>query len=289
MLRALWSVPSAIAAWFVVGFAPSYLSGLPEHPGTLVPSATSAVDVLIIGGFAGGVAVGLLVGRFRLSLALGLVLASAAWWFSDHSFTGDRGLWIVLSVASLVGSLAGAFGSRRSVPAAFALALPLAAYIVLPEEALGAWRWLWEFNGLLIAIGLAVLMHVAIWRTGWQATYFWLPLTAGFVASFAFIDACERVAADLGKGLAADAIADGASDAFFNAFGPFLLSYWPWLAAAFFLAIPMTAMKVRALPPPPPPVPDPALEGRGNDAFLPGDLDWIDREEPPRRLLPRRS
>lgn len=251
---------------------------------------SSGVDVLIIGGFTGGVAVGLLVGRFRLALGLGLVLASAAWWFSDHSFVGDRGLWIVLSVSSVVGSLAGAFGSRRSVPAAFALALPLASYIVLPEEALGAWRWTWEFNGLLIAIGLAVLMHVAIWRTGWHAGYFWLPLTAVFVASFAFIDACERVAADLGKGLAVDAIADGASDAFFNAFGPFLLSYWPWLTAAFFLAIPMTAMKVRALPPPPPPVPDAALEGRGNDAFLPGDLDWIDREEPPRRLLlPRRS
>lgn len=32
MLRAL-VCPSAIAAWFVVGFAPSYLSGLPEVPG----------------------------------------------------------------------------------------------------------------------------------------------------------------------------------------------------------------------------------------------------------------
>ncbi|MFC0625445.1 hypothetical protein [Kribbella deserti] len=286
MLRALWSVPSAIAAWFVLGFTPSYLSA--GNPGALVPSATSSVDVLIIGGFTGGVAVGLLVGRVRASLGLGLLLASAAWWFSDHSFIEARGLWIVLSVASLAGSLAGALGSRRSVPAAFALTLPLASYIVLPGEPLAQWRWLWELNGLLIAIGLAVLFHVAIWRTGWRAAYYWLPITAAYVASFAFIEACARVAGDLGKGLSADLVADGASDAFFLAFGPFLLAYWPWLAAAFFLAIPMTAMKVRALPPPSALPADSALDGRGNDAFIPGDLDWIDREEPVRRLLPRR-
>jgi hypothetical protein len=49
----------------------------------------------------------------------------------------------------------------------------------------------------------------------------------------------------------------------------------------------MVALKVRALPPPPPP--RNPYDDRSNDAQLSDDLDWIDREEPKRRLLPRRA
>lgn len=76
-------------------------------------------------------------------------------------------------------------------------------------------------------------------------------------------------------------------DAFFNSFEPLLREYGAWLVVAVLLAIPMVALKLRALPPAAPP-PDPYAH-RTNDAVLGDDLDWIDREEPRRRLLPRRD
>jgi hypothetical protein len=84
-----------------------------------------------------------------------------------------------------------------------------------------------------------------------------------------------------------DAVGDAATEAFFQSFEPLLREYWPWLILAVLLAIPMVALKLRALPPPPPP-PD-VYADKSNDAVLSDDLDWIDRDEPRRRLLPRRD
>jgi hypothetical protein len=90
----------------------------------------------------------------------------------------------------------------------------------------------------------------------------------------------------LGSGHSTNDVANAGTDAFFSAYEPLLRNYWPWLVAAVLLAIPMVALKVRALPPPPPP--RNPYDDRSNDAQLSDDLDWIDRQEPKRRLFARR-
>jgi hypothetical protein len=280
-MRYLWSVPAAVIAWFVVGFAPTYLHGLPDGATSFVAPRT---DLLVLGGFAGGVLAGLLVQRIRAAVPLVLVVAAGAWWLSGNSFD-SRGLLISLLAASAVGAFFGALGTHSSVIAAFALAVPVAWYALRPADALEGWGWLWQLNGLLVAIGLALLLYVACWRRGWPSAYYWLPLAAVYIASFAVVDGVKTVA--VSRGRATDEIANTATDAFFQAFEPLLRNYWPWLVLAVLLAIPMVALKIRALPPPPRP-PSP-YDDRGNDAVLSDDLDWIDREEPKRRLLPRRE
>jgi hypothetical protein len=289
MVRALWSVPAAVIAWFVVGFAPSYLGGLPDGATAFVPSETSRADILVLGGFAGGVVAGLLVQRLRIAVPLVLVVAVGAWRLSGQSITADqaRGLLIWLLAASAAGGMAGALSKRSSVMAAFALALPLAWYAGKPSAELTDWRWTWQLNGLLVAVGLAVLLYAACWRRGWPSTYYWAPVAAAYLVSFATVSSVDRVASMLGSGHPTDEVANAGTDAFFSAFEPLLRNYWPWLVAAVLLAIPMVALKVRALPPPPPP--RNPYDDRSNDARLSDDLDWIDRqEEPKRRLLARR-
>lgn len=281
-MRYLWSVPSAVVAWFVAGFAATYLKGLPDGTTLFVPSR---LDLLILGGFAGGIAAGLFVRRIRLTLPLVLVVAAGMWWLTGNSFT-DTELLLTLLVASAVGGLFGALGTRSSVVAAFALAIPVAWLALRPANQLQDWRWLWQLNGLLVAVGLALLLYVACWRRGWRSAYFWVPLAAFYLASFGVV-AGVRVVSLAPTGQSVDQTADAATDAFFQSFEPVLREYWPWLVLAVLLAIPMTALKLRALPPPPPP-PDP-YANRSNDAVLSEDLDWIDREEPRRRLLPRRA
>jgi hypothetical protein len=281
MMRALWSIPAAVIAWFAVGFGPTYLAGLPERASTYVPVR---VELLVLGGFAGGVAAGLIVRRLRIAVPLVLLVAGGTWWLSGHSLS-SRGFLVTLLVASLLGGLFGALGTRSSVLAAFALAAPVAWYATRPAAELAEWRWLWQLNGLLVAVGLALLLYVACWRRGWISAYYWLPLAAAYVVAFAVVEGVHEVAASMGR--TTDEIANAGTDAFFTAFEPLLRNYWPWLVLAVLLAIPMVALKIRALPPPPPP-PSP-YDDRGNDAVLSDDLDWIDREEPKRRLLPRRQ
>jgi hypothetical protein len=171
------------------------------------------------------------------------------------------------------------------VVAAFALAIPVAWLALRPANQLAEWRWLWQLNGLLVAAGLAILLYVACWRRGWRSAYFWVPLAGFYLAAFGIV-AGIRVVSRAPAGRSTDLTADAATDAFFGSFEPMLREYWPWLVLAVLLAIPMVALKLRALPPPPPP-PDPYAE-RSNDAVLSDDLDWIDRDEPKRRWLPRR-
>jgi hypothetical protein len=289
MMRALWSMPSAVVAWFVVGFAPSYLGGLPDQATALVPSEPSQVDVLALGGFAGGVAAGLFVRLASIGVPLVLVAASGAWWLSGQSVATaqSRGLLITLLMASSLGAVAGALGRRSSVLAAFGLALPVAWYVATPAAEAAGWRWSWQLNGLLVAIGLAGLLYLACWRRGWRSASYWVLVVAAYLASFGVIDAAQRVAADFGAGRAANIAADNGTDAFFSTFEPMLRAYWPWLVAAVLLAIPMVALKVRALPPLPAPL-DPYAD-RSNDAQLSDDLDRIESPEQQRRLLPRRE
>jgi hypothetical protein len=279
-MRYLWSIPAAVVAWFVAGFAPTYLSGLPAGSTTFVGTR---VDLLVLGGFTGGVLAGLIVGRARIAVPLILVVAGGAWWLSGYGLS-DKGLLATLLVASVVGAGLGALGTRSTVLAAFALSVPVAWYALRPADELQDWRWLWQLNGLLVAIGLTIVLYAACWRRGWRSAYYWLPLAGFYLTSFAIVEGLQAVTA--AKGKSADVIANAGTDAFFDGFEPLLREYWPWLALAVLLAIPMVALKVRALPPPPPP---PTVDdGRGNDAVLSDDLDWIDREEPKRRLLPAR-
>ena len=279
-MRYLWTLPAAVIAWFVVGFAPTYLHGLPEASSTLV---SPRVDLLVLGGFAGGAIAGLIVGRVRIAVPLVAVVAFGVWWFDGNALSA-KGLLATLLVASVVGAFFGALGTRSSVIAAFALAIPVAWYALRPAAELADWRWIWQLNGLLVAIGLALVLYVACWLRGWRSAYFWPPLAALYVAGFAVVEGIQAVAD--AKGRSADDIANAGTDAFFNAFEPLLREYWPWLVLAVLLAIPMVALKLRALPPAPPP-PSP-YDDRTNDAVLSDDLDWIDRDEPKRRLLPAR-
>ncbi len=283
-MRYLWSVPAAVIAWFVAGFAPTYLNGLPAGSTTFV---VSRLDLLLLGGFTGGVLAGLIIGRLRIAVPLVLVVAGGAWWLSVPTMSGtalsEQGLLATLLVASVLGSAFGALGTRNSVLAAFALSVPVAWYALRPADELVDWRWLWQLNGLLVAIGLTIVLYVACWRRGWPSAYSWLPLIAFYVMSFAIVEGVQAVTAAKGS---MDEVATAGTDAFFTSFEPLLREYWPWLTLAVLLAIPMVALKVRALPPPPRAItPD---DGRGNDAVLSDDLDWIDREDPKRRLLPAR-
>jgi hypothetical protein len=288
MVRALWSVPAAVTAWFVVGFAPSYLGGLPDGATAFVPSETSRADILVLGGFAGGVVAGLLVQNLRIAVPLMPLVAVGAWRLSDQPIAADhtRGLLISLLVASAAGGIAGALGKSSSVMAALALSLPLAWYAGQPSAELTDWRWAWQLNGLLVTVGLAVLLYVACWRRGWPSAYYWAPVAAAYLVSFAAVSGVDRVASMLGSAHSTDEVANAGTEAFFSAFEPLLRNYWPWLVAAVLLAIPMVALKVRALPPAPPP--RNPYDDRSNDARLSTDLDWIDRQEPKRRLLARR-
>lgn len=280
-MRYLWSIPSAVVAWFVGGFAATYLKGLPDGTTFFVPPR---IDLLVLGGFTGGVLAGLLIARVRIAVPVVLVVAAGMWWLTGNSWS-DHSLVTTLLVASAVGALFGALGTRSSVVAAFALALPVAWYALRPAEQLTDWRWLWQLNGLLVAVGLALLLYVACWRRGWRSVGSWIPLAAAYLTSFAIVDAVQLVSSSTGKPM--DAVGDAATDAFFQAYQPLLSEYWPWLVAAVLLAIPMVTLKLRALPPPPPP-PDPYSD-KSNDAVLSDDLDWIDRDEPRRRLLARRD
>ncbi len=280
-MRYLWTVPSAVVAWFVAGFAATYLKGLPDGTTLFVPPR---LDLLVLGGLAGGVAAGLFVGRVRFTLPLVLVVATGMWWLTGNPLTDER-LLATLLVASAVGGLFGALGTRSSVVAAFALAIPVVWLALRPANHLEDWRWLWQLNGLLVAAGLALLLYVACWRRGWRSAYSWVPLAGFYLTSFGIV-AAIRTVSRAPKGQSPDLIADAATESFFQSFEPVLREYWPWLVLAVLLAIPMVALKLRALPPPPPP-PDPYAD-RSNDAVLSDDLDWIDEQEPKRRLLARR-
>ncbi|MEU8221776.1 hypothetical protein [Kribbella sp. NPDC048915] len=280
-MRYLWSVPAAVVAWFVGGFSATYLKGLPEGTTSFVPPR---IDLLVLGGVAGGVLAGLLIGRARIAVPVLLVVAAGMWWLTGNSFA-ERDLLITLLVASALGGMFGAWGSRSSVVAAFALALPVAWSALRPAEQLAEWSWLWQLNGLLVGAGLAVLLYIACWKRGWRSVAYWVPLTAWYLVCFGIVASVRLITRSAGKPL--DAIGDASTEAFFQSFEPLLREYWPWMVVGVLLAIPMVALKLRALPPPPPPL-DPYAE-RSNDAILSDDLDWIDRDEPRRRLLPKRQ
>ncbi|MDX2972957.1 hypothetical protein PWY87_02885 [Kribbella solani] len=281
VMRYLWSIPAAVVAWFVGGFSATYLKGLPEGTTAFVPLR---VDLLVLGGFAGGVLAGLLIGRIRIAVPIVLIVAGGMWWLTGNSFA-ERNLLITLLVASALGGAFGAWGSRSTVVAAFALALPVAWYALRPAEQLADWKWLWQLNGLLVGAGLALLLYLACWKRGWRSASYWLPLAAAYLVCFGLVDAIQLVSRQSGKPM--DAVGNASTEAFFQSFEPLLREYWPWMVVGVLLAIPMVALKLRALPPPPPPA-DPYAD-RSNDAVLSEDLDWIDEQEPRRRLLPRRD
>jgi hypothetical protein len=280
-MRYLWSIPAAVVAWFVGGFSATYLKGLPDGTTYFVPPR---IDLVLLGGFAGGVLAGLLIGRVRAAVPVVLVVAAGMWWLTGNSFS-NRDMLITLLAASAVGAFFGAIGTRSSVVAAFALALPVAWYAQRPAEQLADWRWLWQLNGLLVGAGLALLLYLACWKRGWRSVGSWIPLAGFYLVCNGFVEAVQVVARSNGKPM--DAVGDASTEAFFQSFQPLLREYWPWMVVAVLLAIPMVALKLRALPPPPPP-PDPYAD-RSNDAVLSDDLDWIDEQEAPRRLLPRRQ
>lgn len=301
MGRALWAVPCAVLAWLIAGFGAWYAGGRPGSTAggrltEVVPLAAGAVDVLVVGAVVGGVAAGLVLRRLRLAVPVTLAIGTGAWFLTRNAlgppFDDTRAALITLLVGAGAGAVLGALGRRRSELGAVAIALPVAWYVLLPGRLLAgevtAAR-VEDLNGLLVTVGCAVLLYVACWRIGWRSMAIWPVVGAAYLLSFAAIDGAAAVAASrrtTGQGPAADRAAEAGMDAFFGAFGNYLEWYWPWLAIAVFLAVMMVALKIRALPPKPP---DVRIDDRPNDAILPDDLDWIDQQEPRRRLIPRRE
>jgi hypothetical protein len=294
MLRALWAVPAAVVAWVLAGFGAWYAGGRPGSAGgvtEVVPLASTAVDVLAVGGVVAGIAAGLVLRRLRAAVPLTLAIGAGAWFLSSDAVVANDGL-ITLLVGTGVGAVLGAVGRRRSEAAAVVIALPVAWYALLPGRLTGERAWTDELNGLLVAIGCALVLYVACWRVGWRAMTVWPVAAASYLVSFAAVEGAAAVAASrrhtAGRPATerADRAADAGMDAFFGAFGNYLDRYWPWLAIAVFLAVMMVALKIRALPPKPPEL---FVDDRPNDAILPDDLDWIDQTEPRRRIIPRRE
>jgi hypothetical protein len=297
MRRAVWSVPCATVAWYLLGFGPWFFGTqdamAPWSQRELLPLAGSGIDVVATGAAIGGVVAGLLTGRIRIAVPLTVALGTGLWFLARSqpvdraAYAEQRGVLVTLLVCTGLGAILGALGARRSVVAAVALTLPVASYALLPGSHLTGRTWVVDLDGLLVAIGFALLLYVACWRSGWPGMPSWPVVTAAYLASFAAITSASAVADRFEAGAQnTDSVAGTATDAFVQAFRPFLSTYWPWLVAATFLAIMIVALKIRAIPPVKPQIP---YDDRPNDAFLPDELDWVDRPEPRRRLIPRRD
>jgi hypothetical protein len=300
MRRALWSVPCATVAWYVLGFGPWFFGSqdamAPWSEREVLPLSGAGIDTVVIGGVIAGVVAGLVVRRLRIAVPLTVALGTGLWFLArghlvyvadPPSYTEQRGVLITLLVATGLGAILGVLGTHRSVLAAVALALPVASYALMPGRKLDGQVWVTEVNGLLVATGFAILLYVACWRSGWPAVSSW-PVVAGvYLVAFAVMTTAEAVADRYAAGAqTTDTVAGTATDTFVHAFRPFLATYWSWLVAAVFLAIMIVALKIRAVPPVKPAIP---YDARSNDAFIPDDLDWIDRSEPRRRLVARRE
>ncbi len=300
MRRALWSVPVAAMLWYVAGFGPWFFGSQDAMASwserRLLPLDGSGADVVLVGGAVGGVVAGLVVRRLRLAVPLTVALGIGLWMLARKvqiyrtgapSYHEQRVMLFALLVATGLAAIVGALGSRRSVAAAVAAALPVASYALLPGTHTAGQPWLTELNGVMIAIGFALLLYIACWRSGWPAVTSWPLVAASYLVAFALIATAADVARAFSDGhRGRDVIANVATDAFVRAFRPFAETYWPWLAVAVFLGVMIVALKIRAVPPAEPVVP---YDPRPNDAFIPDDLDWIDRPEPRRRLIPRRN
>jgi hypothetical protein len=281
-------------AWFLLGFGPWFIgwqdATAPWAEREFLPLTGGGMNVIAIGGAIGGIVAGLIVGRVRIAVPLTVALGTVLWLLARSHHPGqipDNGILTTLLVCTGLGGLLGALGSRRSAMAAIAVSLPVASYALLPGSHLPGRSWVTDLNGLLVAIGFAVILYVACWRGGWRGLPSWPIVTGAYLASFALMASAEAVAEHFRSGRqSANAVANTATDTFAHAFQPFLTTYWPWLVAATFLAVMMVALKIRAIPPVKPEVP---YDDRPNDAFLPDDLDWFDRQEPRRRLIPRRE
>jgi hypothetical protein len=294
MKRAAWSVPCATVAWFLLGFGPWFFGSqdamAPWSEREFLPLTGAGMEVVVIGAAVGGIVAGLIVGRLRIAVPLTVALGAVLWLLARAHQAGqtpDNGIMATLLVCTGVGAVLGAFGSRRSVLAAVAVALPVALYALLPGSHLSGRDWVTDLDSLLVAIGFALILYVACWRGGWRGLPSWPVVTAAYLVSFALMTSADAVAERFRAGRqTTDAVAAAATDSFVHAFRPFLATYWPWLVAAAFLAVMMVALKIRAIPPVRPEIP---YDDRPNDAFLPDDLDWFDRPEPRRRLIPRRD
>lgn len=294
MKRAAWSVPSATVAWFLLGFGPWFLGDQDAMASwsqrELLPLTGAGMDVIAVGAAIGGIVAGLITGRIRIAVPLTLALGTGLYLLArSHrpDVVPDNGILATLLVCTGAGAVLGALGSRRSVVAAVAVALPVASYALLPASQLPERTWVTDLTSLLIAIGFALILYVACWRSGWRAVPSWPVVAAAYLVSFAMIASAGAVAAQFRAGRqSTDDVASTATDTFVKAFEPFLATYWPWLVAATFLAIMIVALKIRAIPPAPAEM---TVDERSNDAFLPDDLDWIDQTEERRRIIPRRA
>jgi hypothetical protein len=120
-------VPAAALAWWLVGYLPwlveTTLLPLSSRPSPAVPSAGSALGILIFGGLTGGLVAGLLClfaptdRRWRaaafalggVAVALAVVIALASRTVGGDGFAGDRRVVMGLSAATVLASLVGWF------------------------------------------------------------------------------------------------------------------------------------------------------------------------------------
>ena len=189
-----------------------------------------------------------MVGRIRIAVPVVLVVAAGAWWLSGNPWQRPGSADLVAGGKCSRRDLRcrghPKFGGRR------VRARPPDRLVRLrPAADLTDFRWLWQLNGLLVGVGLAVLLYVACWLRGWRSAYFWVPLTAWYLAAFGVVDAIQTI----------ERAPSG------QAFDPTVrrrrwtrsstpsnrscASTAPGSGLAVLLAIPMVALKLRALPP----------------------------------------
>ena len=248
-MRYLWSIPAAVIAWFVVGFAPTYLNGLPEASTTFVAAAgRSARAGRVRRGSAGRA--DRRPGPDR-GAAGGWSLPAGVWWLSGNALSA-KGLLATLLVASARRRVLRCpghpkFGGRRvrAGPAgrlvraaagcrARGLALALAAQ--RPAGRARASRCSCTSR----AGGAAGGRRTRGCR--WPRSY---------VASFAIVEAIQRSPTPKGRiGRRSRTPAPTRSS---TRSSRCCASTGRGSSLAVLLAIPMVALKLRALPPPPPP------------------------------------
>jgi hypothetical protein len=218
-------VPAAALAWWLVGYLPwvveTALSPAWSRPSAAVPSAGSALGILVFGGLTGGLVAGLLclsappdrrwraaafaLGGVALALVVVIVLASRT--VGGDGFAGDRRVVMGLSAATVLASLVGwflgacsafgrpglgiALGALSAVVPSWLLALVAAVVSATQESFLfgpgwttaTSWLGACVLAGALVTVGLRPPARAAWWPLVVLVAWFVAPVltAAGYL------------------------------------------------------------------------------------------------------------
>lgn len=297
----------AILAWYLVGFGPWLFDEQRQiawDSRLVLPGGTAWLTTVLTGAACGGVVAGLITHRLPVAVVVAPAAGAGGWllnyWLlqrrqlpASASIGDPRQLYTILIALLVTGGIAGvvgALGARHPVAGALAVAVPVARYVLYPATLIDPPSWSAGVSTVLVTAGLAMLLYVACWRTGWRAVPWWPLVAAGYLAGFGLITVLAVTPPPSGGPMSTVGHSDGGlvqavTDAFVGSFGPLLHRYWGSLVIGLFLAVMLVALQIRVTLPPPKPPQQPVVDAGPNDAML-KDSDWIQRPEPRRRFLP---